>query len=447
MRIVDVLNAPWAILPDKLLEIREVYLTHLRGEKVDIDTIEARLGQALNNQPKGFEVIDGVAVLAVDGIIAKRMNLFTRISGGTSTQLLEHNFLQALGDPAVHSIILRIDSAGGQVDGTFELARTIREARGRKPVVALGDSMMASAAYWIGSAADRVFITGETTTVGSIGVVATHTDVSRAEEMRGIKTTEITAGRFKRIDSSHSPLSDEARAVIQEHVDHVYSVFVENVAEHRGVDVETVLEKMADGRLFMGSKAIDAGLVDGVSTLGALIEKLSQEWEASGKTGAVAPDPKRNGGTMSEETKTLLAHEVEALEQAAFKRGKAEGLAEGATAERSRIREVEAQLLPGHEALIAELKFDGKTTGAEAAVRVLGAERDKKAKVLIDLKADAPDPVPASEAPDGEAAKAEPDPNEVAEKAQVYQAEQKKAGRRISISEAVRHVREAMGLK
>ncbi len=447
MRIVDVLYAPWAILPDKLLEIREVYLTHLRGEKVDIDAIETRLGQALNNQPKGFEVINGVAVLPVDGIIAKRMNLFTRISGGTSTQLLEHNFLQALGDPAVHSIILRIDSAGGQVDGTFELARTIRETRGRKPVVALGDSMMASAAYWIGSAADRVFITGETTTVGSIGVVATHTDVSRAEEMRGIKTTEITAGRFKRLDSSHRPLSDEARAVIQEHVDHVYSVFVENVAEHRGVDVETVLEKMADGRLFMGSKAMEAGLVDGVSTLGALIERLNQERETTGITGAFAPDPKRNGGTMSEDTKTLLAHEVEALEQAAFQRGKAEGLAEGATAERTRIRDVEAQLLPGHEALIAELKFDGKTTGTEAAVRVLGAERDKKAKVLTDLKADAPDPVPASEAPGDKAAKAEPDPNEVAEKAQVYQAEQKKAGRRMSISEAVRHVREAMGLK
>jgi signal peptide peptidase SppA len=279
MKLLDVLNAPWAIVPEKLLEIREIYFTHLRGKKVDLQAIEARLGQPLNNQKQGYEVVDGVAILPIEGIIAKRMNMFTQISGGVSTQLLERDFQAALADDRAHSILLSVDSPGGSVDGVLELSRLIFEARGRKPIVALGNGMMASAAYWIGSAADRVLITGETTQVGSIGVVATHTDISKAEEMRGIKTTEITAGKYKRIASEHKPLSDEARAAIQEQVDYVYSVFVNDVARNRGTDVETVLSNMADGRIFLGSKAIDAGLVDGISTEADLISKLNQEHE------------------------------------------------------------------------------------------------------------------------------------------------------------------------
>jgi signal peptide peptidase SppA len=277
MQLLDVLNAPWAIVPEKLLEIREIYFTHLRGEKIDLRGVEARLGQPLNNQREPYQVIDGVAVLPVEGVIAKRMNLFTRISGGVSTQLLERDFRAALADDRAHSILLSVDSPGGNVDGVFELAQTIYAARGKKPVVALADGMMASAAYWIGSAADRVFITGETTQVGSIGVVATHTDISKAEEMRGVKTTEITAGKYKRIASEHKPLSDEARAAIQEQVDHIYSVFVNQVARNRGRDVDTVLDKMADGRIFLGKKAAEIGLADGVSTQADLIRQLNQE--------------------------------------------------------------------------------------------------------------------------------------------------------------------------
>jgi hypothetical protein len=98
------------------------------------------------------------------------------------------------------------------------------------------------------------------------------------------------------------------------------------------------------------------------------------------------------GKVLNEEIRAELKAEIEALEQAAYERGKADG----AAAERERIKAVEAQAVPGHEALIAELKYDGKTTGPEAAVKVLAAEKAKRAKMLADLKADAPAPVPHS---------------------------------------------------
>lgn len=79
-----------------------------------------------------------------------------------------------------------------------------------------------------------------------------------------------------------------------------------------------------------------------------------------------------------------------------------EGHAAGAAAERQRIQDVEAQALPGHEKLISELKFDGKTTGPEAAAKVLAAERQKLAATAKDLKDDAPDPAAPSASATGD---------------------------------------------
>ena len=134
---------------------------------------------------------------------------------------------------------------------------------------------MASAAYWIGAAADAVVISSDVVQVGSIGVVATHTDVSKSEEMQGIKTTEIVAGKYKRIASQYAPLTQEGRQTIQDHLDYIYSAFVEDVAKFRGVSVDNVLSNMADGRVFIGKQSIDVGLMDGVSTIEKLIEDLN----------------------------------------------------------------------------------------------------------------------------------------------------------------------------
>lgn len=278
MRIIDVLNSPWAIVPDKFLQIVEIYDTHLRGEKIDVAAIEARIGKPLKNEQTRYSVEGGVAIIPIDGVLSKKMNLFSEISGGVSTQMLGHTFQQAIDDPTVHSIILAIDSPGGTVDGTQNVADQIFASRGKKKVVALASGMMGSAAYWIGSAADQVFISSDTDIVGSIGVVATHIDYSQQEHARGVKITEIAAGKYKRIASQHEPLTPEGRASIQDQIDHVYSIFVDSVAKHRGVSSQDVLDKMADGRIFLGKKARDAGLVDGVSTLDALVGQLNQEY-------------------------------------------------------------------------------------------------------------------------------------------------------------------------
>src|SRR5882724_94932 len=197
---IDVLNQPWAILPAKLLEIQEIYAAHLRGEVIDVDAIEARIGRPLNNPQQGYSVTDsGVAVLPIFGVIGKRMNMLMEISGGTSTQIAQRDFQAALNDPSVTSLVLLVDSPGGAVDGIEEFADAIFSARGTKPVSALISGMGASAAFWLASAASKVYITSSTALVGSIGVVATHADFSARDAKEGVKITEITAGKYKRI--------------------------------------------------------------------------------------------------------------------------------------------------------------------------------------------------------------------------------------------------------
>lgn len=457
MHVIDVLTSPWAIVPEKLQEMIAIYRAHARGETHDFATIEAAIGKKLDNQPKDYKVLDGgVAVLPLEGVIAKRMNLFSRISGGVSTRMFERDLQAAVDDRDVQSIVLLIDSPGGIVDGTQAAMHAVRRAREQKRVVAVIDGQGDSAAYWIASAAEQIFIVDDTTEVGSIGVVAIHEDWSRYEDRLGVKVTEITAGRYKRIAGKHEPLSQEGRQYIQEQMDQIYTIFVNDVAANRDKDVETVLKDMADGRIFIGQKAVTAGLADGIKSLSAVITMLS---ESKSITGASAPKIKGAStmdkvlvcgvecATQEEVDKTVNAalekasQEAKAQAEAGMNEKLEAARAEGAKAERERILAIEANVMPGHEKLIAEMKADGNTTGPEAAQRILAAEKAKREQVAKDLVADATNPAQASEGTGStESTKRSVDPKEVAKAAEAYVAEQAKAGRRVSYAEAVKHV-------
>ncbi len=376
MRLIDILTSPWAIEPSKLLEIRAVYETHLRGEKIDLKAVEAQLGRPLANEPKPYQVLDGgVAVVPMIGVLAKRANLFMQISGGTSTRIIGNHLAQAAADPQVASIILEVDSPGGHVDGVVELV-----------------DVGASGAYWIASAAERVLIDAETALVGSIGVVATHVDYSGAQEKAGVKVTDITAGKYKRIASGNAPLSDEGRAEIQKQLDAIYSVFVEQVAANRGTSVDDVLDRMADGRVFIGRAAVEAGLVDGVSTFADLVSELRSRPGA----GRVS-NPNRKGVRMDLAT---LKADHPALVEAIQKEGHDAGLQHGIATERARIAAIDAAAVVGHDKLTAQAKAEGWDAG-RYALAVLGAEEATRKAAAAAHSADAPKPAKDAPAPEG----------------------------------------------
>ena len=384
------MSAPWAIVPEKLLEIQAVYAAHFRGDKIDIEAIEARLGKPLVSQDQGYQNIGGVAVIPIGGVIGKKFNMMSQISGGASTQMIERDIKTALQDPGIESILLHIDSPGGTVDGTQNLSDVVAMAAGIKPVVSFADGMMASAAYWIGSAADSIVASSSTTQIGSIGVRTSHVDVSKANAEAGITVTDIYAGKYKAIASENAPLSKAGKSYMQDQVDQLYTIFVDAVATNRGVSSEKVLSDMADAKVFLAGDAQKAGLIDHIATLETTILNMQTGvWPMATKKEAQAAEP----------VATLPITEAETVKMdiATIKKDHADLaaalMAEGAQCERDRIAGCEAALLPGHEVLVEKMKLDGKSTGADVAMAVIAAEKVSRATHLKDFQSNAPAPV------------------------------------------------------
>jgi len=195
------------------------------------------------------------------------------MSGATSAELFGKEFGRLLKDPEVSAIVLDVDSPGGQVDGIEELSNQIYDARGSKPVVAVVDHLMASAAYWIGSAADDVVMSpsGE---AGSIGVFAVHEDWSGALAKEGITVSLISAGKFKTEGNPYEPLAEEARGAIQGRVNDYYDAFVNSVARNRGAKPATVRNGFGEGRVVGARQAVSLGMADRVGTLEETIDRL-----------------------------------------------------------------------------------------------------------------------------------------------------------------------------
>jgi capsid assembly protease len=255
----------WALDPRKLDEINYFVLQRIAGETIDVDVFDT--GRSGNRADDTYQVKDGVAIIPMYGVLSKKINVIQQMSGGTSTQLIKRDIAKALEDEEVNSILLDVDSPGGTVDGVKELADYIFEVREKadKPIVAYSSNMMASAAYWISSAADQIVVS-DTSEIGSIGVAMVHYDLSKRDEMQGVARTNITAGKYKRIAADNQPLSDDGKAYLQDAVDTYYQIFLESVARNREVSIDET-KKMADGRIFIGSKAVEIGLADKVGTM------------------------------------------------------------------------------------------------------------------------------------------------------------------------------------
>jgi signal peptide peptidase SppA len=299
------LDSLWAISPARLTILQALHETHLRDAVEQFasppSAVQARAGGAVRDmRPQRYGIRDGVALLALRGVLAAHASWLDAVVETSALDAFARDVRIAATDPQVRAVLVLLDSPGGSVAGTQVAAQALRALRGMKPVGAFVEDAAASAGYWIGSAVDpgSVWIASDTTQVGAIGVVALHRDLSGREQQLGVRTTEVVAGKFKRIASEHRPLDAAGREALQAQVDHVYAAFVQDVAAHRGVPVQRVLDSMADGRTFLGQQAIRAGLADGMTTLEGAIAQLAAR-ARGGAAAAPAPAPRAPARTIS----------------------------------------------------------------------------------------------------------------------------------------------------
>ncbi len=415
IRIYSPYEKALAMTPLKLTQICDVWDRHQAGIKLDVSALKAefegntaasaRFGTASADVQRrtseetggnGYIIRDGVALIPIEGVLGKRMDIFMWFSGGTSTEDLQNDVVAAANDSAVTAICYVIDSPGGEVDGTQLAANVIRDTATKKPSVAWVTGLGASAAYWLASQTSAIYLADDTTVVGSIGVVAQHVDRSGADQQRGVKRTEITAGKYKRIASDTGPLTKEGSDYIQQEVDHIYSVFVDAVANGRGSNVDQVLSDMADGRVFYGQKAIDAGLADGIATLDQVIATLNDGKVQKLSSTAASASELNPTGEVAMFTQEQLDQAVKTAREEGHAAGMADGKSQGAASELARIKAIQALRTPTNKAIVEEAMLDGTSTAEQTALKIVAADRDARVRAGEDMTAEAPAPAPAA---------------------------------------------------
>ncbi len=397
----------WSILPDVLEGMIQRYRSASDIETLSVD-VEALLGKSEAQGGKPYDLTDGgVAIIPVVGPIMRDESIWSLIFSETSIEALTRNLTLAQEDADVKAAVLMIDSPGGTVSGIDTAADMVSDFS--KPIVAFGGGMITSAAYWIGSSA-RSVIVEKTSQVGGIGVLMVHEDYSERDRMEGLKRTFLSAGKYKTLGNDAEPLSSDARAIFEGRLDYYYTLFVDAVARSRKEDPETVVERMAEGRVFIGSQAVEAGLADATGTLQtaidaalSLIGKESRQYVAQNKRGEapgkeLVMSDSKNEQVTSIHTVEQLAAAYPALADALRKEG-AKAIdqekikAEASTSERERILGfVAIQFGEEAEKKLRAVADQGITPDAfKAVMDAMGTPEQKgevkgKAEILAALK-------------------------------------------------------------
>lgn len=256
----------WAIRPEAVLSVvrlmsREMSATHApvttgNGNAVMVGTQwEAAKPTTRGNGP------NKVAIIPIQGVLTNDGPSYY----GTNYQTIADAAEKAAADPEVKSIILSVDSPGGEVTGLPETAAVLANAARQKPVHAIVEGAAASAAYWLTSQASDITLTpsGE---VGSVGVRMMHVDMSKMLDNEGFKVTELHSGDFKTEWSPYQPLSDEAQADMQPRLESAHADFLGAIAQGRGSRVTQAAkeQRFGEGRMLSSDEALAAGMVDKV---------------------------------------------------------------------------------------------------------------------------------------------------------------------------------------
>lgn len=219
-----------------------------------------------------LSVQNGVGIIDIAGSLVSGNAGYSRYFGLTGYEDIADAAMLGLRDQTVEAFVLNIGSPGGAVAGVSDLAQFLDNVRKVKPVVTYSGANMASAALWVGCTADYV-VTGDTSILGSLGVIRVHFDRSEQLKMNGIKATVIRAGAKKALASPYEPLTEAAKAQMEEQAAQIYDVFLPWVASHRGVSDSVAESKFGQGQEFVGKWAVSAGLADKVGTLDMAVEK------------------------------------------------------------------------------------------------------------------------------------------------------------------------------
>lgn len=364
-------------------------IINVQGEKEAVATLQKE-GSSFRRggeRSRSYQLIDGIAVLPVDGTLTHKYGYVKPSSGMTGYDGIQYRLGEAIADPEVRGIMLDFDTPGGTVSGAFDTADLIRRYGQHKPIWSLGYDMHASAGQLLSAAAGRRLIT-QTGIAGSIGVLVAHTNMQALMEERGVEITLIHSGAHKVDGNPYEALPDDVRERIQAEVDDTRQRFAGKVAEFTGLTLSAVMA--TEAQTFEGQAAVDVGLADevvnGADAVGLMIEHLNRQGNSN-----------RNGVSMTDKTNPVTASAAQPNQQAtapaapvATDQQLADAGKNAATAEQARIMGIlgcdEAK---GREQLASVLVTQGMTLDNAKAVLAASplAAVDRSAATQLDALA------------------------------------------------------------
>jgi signal peptide peptidase SppA len=230
------------------------------------------------------------AVVQISGTLMKHASSF---DASTSTVRLRRQIATLANDPSIAGILLVIDSPGGSVSGTEDLAAAVRKANEQKPVHAFGEDLVASAALWVAVSAERFVVNAETAMVGSIGTFIGTYDYSAAAGQKGIKAKVYATGPLKGTGFPGAEITAEQDQYLQSIVDETQQHFTAAVAKGRKLPIAKVKE-LATGGTYIAANALKHGLIDGIESYDQALSNLAAAWQRRNATS--------NNGRKAEET-------------------------------------------------------------------------------------------------------------------------------------------------
>jgi len=264
-----------AVMPERLSDIVSIR-QNAAIENVNIE-------DAMNRRATKFKDVKGkVVVVPIHGFISHKATIWSAMGFETSSETLAGWMDDLTSNSNVGAIVLDIDSPGGTVMGLSGVTDKIHGLRGKKPIIAVVNDLMASAAYFIGSAADEIVADPDSMT-GCIGTIAVHTDYSKMLEGAGIDVTIFKSAKYKDEGNPYKPLSDDAKEEYQSMVDSYSDIFVNAVARNRGVTASKVKSDFGQGRVLMADKAKLVGMVDRIATFNQVITDLLPKSDTKAK--------------------------------------------------------------------------------------------------------------------------------------------------------------------
>lgn len=305
-------DTPWAILPGKL----DAIVLFMTARSAGLSALEEDLAAFTGRDSPQSSARGSLAILPMRGVIAHRAGMLEDSSGGVSTETFAKAYRQLMADPNISTILLDVDSPGGTVAGIHELALEMIALRGTKKVVAIANSTMASAAYWLCAAAADEIVAIPSATVGSIGVASVYVNPAKQLEMEGVELEVFTSAEHKVDSLGLGPLSDDAKARRKARVDEAGAWFRSDIAKGRGLTVAQVRSQFGEGAIFGATDGKAAGLVDRIATFEDTVARLlGKSGARAGGMRAEGDDPALEALVPSEEDAALLAAANAAAEE------------------------------------------------------------------------------------------------------------------------------------